>query len=335
MGDDRVRQRPQRAGKRCVADKVAVIKVGWCEFYNGDIVKGEHKNIRTHAEGHERYNFKPGSDGSYYGYTPPISDKYPPSPLEKDGWLLFILAKKPGEAGLYLVGWYENASFADDYLPRPEYKSAQPTLEKDAHGQPFTYIVTAPVATRIPVAARRFRFDGSHMRRAPIYYLRGNDAKDDWRETLVRALIAAKRDFQASNDADVATPPAKGGICGDPVRRKEVEEAAIAAVKSHYSKDYACVDRQNDCCGFDLLFTHLQTGQEVHVEVKGTSGTRPHFFMSANEYAYAQSWPEWRLAMVTSALDEPQLELMTYGQAKRRFHWEPFAWHEIEKPDAR
>ena len=159
--------------------------------------------------------------------------------------------------------------------------------------------------------------------------------KDSWRDTLARALIEAKGDFQASRDADVATPASKGGICSDPVHRKEVEEAAIAVVKAHHSKDYACVDRKRDCCGFDLLFTHLRTGQEVHAEVKGTSGTRPHFFMSANEYAYAQSWPEWRLAMVTSALDEPKLELMTYAEAMRRFDWEPFAWHGTEKPDAR
>lgn len=182
--------------------RIAVFKTGWCDFYNGDVVKGDHKYIRSHREGHERYNFKPAPDGSYYGYTPPISDKYPPSPKDKDGWLIFVLAKKPRESGLYLVGWYENASFSSSYTPRPEYCEKPPALERDADGNEFLYIVSAPTATLICPGARRLCFDGSRMRRSPVYYLRGNGAKNSWRETLARSLLKAKAEFEASSDAN-------------------------------------------------------------------------------------------------------------------------------------
>jgi hypothetical protein len=56
-------------------------------------------------------------------------------------------------------------------------------------------------------------------------------------------------------------------------------------------------------CGYDLKAT--RGGKERFIEVKGTSGTRPDVFVSANELRGA-SLPEWRLAVVTRALaDEP------------------------------
>lgn len=316
---------PMREGEAQLLGKIAVFKTGWCDFYNGDVVKGEHNYIRFHHEGHERYNFKPAPDDSYCGYTPPISDKYPPSPKDKDGWLIFVLAKKPRESGLYLVGWYEDASFSESYMPRPEYREKPPALERDAQGKKFSYIVSAPTATRISPVARRFRFDGSRMRRSPVYYLRGNGIKDSWRETLARVLLKAKAEFETSTDADPVLP--RGGICGDQDQRKEIEKAAIATVRAHLAKDYECADRQNDNCGFDLLFVHRKSNDELHVEVKGTAGLQPHFFISVNEHAHAEKFLEWRLAMVTNALNKPAIEIMTYAQAKQRFDWQPFTWH--------
>jgi hypothetical protein len=308
-------------------DRVAVFKTGWCEYYDGDTPKGDHKSLRTLGEGHERYNFKPGPDGRYYGYTPPIAEKYSPAPKDKDGWLIFVLAKKPGETGLYLVGWYEDATFTGSYTPRPEYRTKPPSLERDMEGNPFLYVASAPRATLVDPGARRFRIDGNRMRRAPVYYLRGNRANGPWREKLARALLRAKASVQASGDVKRTAVTLRGGICADPVRRKEVENAAIAAVRARFAKSYDCVDRQPDRCGFDLFFVHRRTERELHVEVKGTAGAQPHFFISRNEYAYAASSTEWRLAMVTNALDEPVVEVMTYDQAKRRFDWEPYSWH--------
>lgn len=93
----------------------------------------------------------------------------------------------------------------------------------------------------------------------------------------------------------------------------------------------ALIGKKKDCCGFDILFVHRLSRDELHVEVKGTAGLRPHFFISDNEYAYAEKSEEWRLAMVTNALDDPAVEILTYPQAKERFDWMPFAWHATER----
>lgn len=313
--------------------KIAVLKTGWCDFYNGDVVKGAHDYIKSHKDGHERYNFKPGPDGIYYGYTPPISDKYAPAPTDKNDWLVFVLAKKPKEAGLYLVGWYENAVFADDYTPRPEYQTKPATLERDAGGGQFSYILSATTATLIAGPDRIYRFVGSHMKRAPIYYLRGTDAKDPWRQKLAQELLKAKATHLKSTQHKAIPRAPQGGICADAERRKETENAAVALVQSYYAKRYTCIDRQHDNCGYDLHFVHRKTGEELHVEVKGTAGTRPHFFISSNEHNHAKMHPFWRLAMVTEALGEGKLEVMDYKAASKRFRWDPFVWHATERSD--
>lgn len=314
--------------------RIAVIKTGWCEGYNGDLVGGAHANIAQHKEGHERYNFLPGPDGSFYGYTPPIGEtEAAPSPKQADDWLIFFVAKKPGRSGIFLVGWYEDATFAHEYLARPEYELDPPGLELDVHGGEFSYTVTGPRAVLIPAIARSFFFAGDRLKRTPVCYLRGNGEAGDWREDLALALLDAKRDFEVAFDAGLVASGQRslGGICGDPERRKEVEVAAIECVKSHFGERYECRDRQSDNCGFDLLFTHKKTREEHHVEVKGTSQMVPHFFMSTNEFAYAQKAPNWQLAMVTDALRGPKLTLMNYAEARKAFEWQTHTWHAVTK----
>jgi hypothetical protein len=125
--------------------RIAVIKTGWCQDYDGDAVEAAHKNVARYKEGHERYNFRRGPQGGYFGYTPPIGKlEVPPAPKELDGWLVFVLAKKKREPGIYLAGWYEDATFQEDYTPRPEYDARVPQLERDNQGGKFSYILRAP-----------------------------------------------------------------------------------------------------------------------------------------------------------------------------------------------
>lgn len=317
-------------------ERIAVIKTGWCETYDGDLVGGSHANIAQFAEGHERYNFRRGPDGTYYGYTPPIGEsEAPPAPKQMDDWLVFIVAKRPKKSGIVLVGWYNSATFAGDYIARPEYATNPAGLEKDVHGGQFSYTLTSPSATLIPSLARNFSFRGDHTKRSPVYYLRGNGEKGAWREKLARSLLEAKVGFEAMADSARTAAPAepRGGICGDQERRAEVEKAAIAKVKDHFGADFHFRDRQKDNCGFDLLFTHKESGKEHHVEVKGTAMLVPHFFMSTNEFGYAVKSPDWQLAMVTDALGEPQLELMDYCKAKKVFDWKTVTWHATARKD--
>ena len=311
-------------------ERIAIIKTGWCETYDGDMVGGAHANIAEHEEGHERYNFRPGPEGGFFAYTPPIGqNEAAPSPKNLSDWLVFVVAKRPKRSGIYLVGWYEDAIFQGEYLPRPEYEMSPPLLEQDIHGGRFSYTITAPVGTLIPAPARTFSFRGDYTKRSPIYYLRGNGEKGAWREELAQTLLAEKARYEASVAGAQAIAPLapSTGICGDKERRTEVEQASVSHVRAHFGEDYHFSDRQKDNCGFDLLFTHKVTGKEHHVEVKGTAMPDAHFFISKNELAYAEQSPHWQLAMVTNALDSPQLQLMDFDCARKTFEWQPTAWH--------
>ena len=133
--------------------------------------------------------------------------------------------------------------------------------------------------------------------------------------------------FHAS---EVASSSAPKLAFPDPQLRKRVEEAAISAAKDFLQNKYRVKDRQKDNCGYDLLAKHRKTGEELHVEVKGASGTAMHFYMSRNEFRYMPS-PQWRLIMVCDALGSVQVKLLAASEVRQMFSIEPFAWEAVAK----
>lgn len=318
-----------------MAQKIAVIKTGWSEDYRGAVVEAAHAYVSEFKDGHEKFNFLPGPDGRFYAYTPPIGRQFsPPQPDDPDDWLVFAVAKAPNRPGVYLVGWYENARFLGEYRSRPEYDEASPAIPLDGQGETFSYTLVADQAVAIPYEARQFSFPGDHLKRSPIYYLRGNGRSEAWREELAQQLLRVRKSYTPPVTSQPVNPneSKKGGISADPVRRKEVEEAAIRRVKAEFPKpNFKIKDRQMDKCGFDLLVTDRK-GNELHIEVKGTAMPRPHFLMSRNEYGYMRANPKpWRLAMVTDALGKPKLKLFTAREAEKEFLWEEFTWRGIAR----
>lgn len=313
-------------------DRIAIIKTAWCDEYLGELAQGDHANIEEFEESHERYNFKTGPDGRFYAYTPPIGEhESAPSPKDLNNWLVFAVAKRPGKNGIYLVGWYERASFLGKYVPRPEYAESPPTLEKDALGGEFSYTLVSPDAFIIPASQRQFSFPGTHTKRSPVYYLAGNGEEGKWRDDLARNLLAERERVLAGKLVEADSNKLAGGICGDSRRRKEVEEAAVAEVIAELGDAYTHVDRQKDNCGFDILFIEKATGTERHIEIKGTQNPVAHFFLSRNEDATGQVDPAWELALVTDALRDPKIEFMSYKEAERAFDWEVVCWHATRK----
>jgi Domain of unknown function (DUF3883) len=301
----------------------------------GSPVEAAHRHVRDFNDGSEKYNFLPGPDGRFYAYTPPLGKTVAaPKPKVLEGWLVFSVAKQLGENGLLLTGWYEDATFAGGFIKRPEYGAAKQTLPLDENNEPYYYTFSAPRAVHVDPRVNRYIFSGDHMRRAPIFYLKGNGLQDRWRNDLARRLLKIRQRWNevGMNGQSPIAGGGRGGICADSKRRKEVEEAAVALVKAKYPEPrYIVMDRQLEKCGFDLLVRTKKSGMELHIEVKGTQNTAPHFLMSHKEYAYMRASPRrWRLAMVTDALSKaPKLELMDAKEAETRFSWKEFTWHAV------
>jgi hypothetical protein len=304
--------------------RIAFVKTGWSDHYEGGPVLGRHAHVQEYDEAHERFNFLRYSDGRFYGYLPPIGHKErPPQPKEKEGWLLVFVSARNGNGPLTVVGWYEHAIFHEEYLERPEYSEPE-GFELDVHGAKYSYCLSADTAYLIPTASRTETVSGHNFKRTPVLYVRGNGKDDDWRNELAEfaeSLVADKISGE-SRPPRLSFP--------DPKQRKLVEKAAIAEAKKLLSKQYRVVDRQKDNCGYDLLARHRKTGKELHVEVKGTSGADMHFYLTRNEFRY-MPMPQWRLIMVCDALGKAKATLLTAAEVRKAFSMDPFAWEAVAK----
>lgn len=300
--------------------RIALVKTGWSDEYRGGPVLGRYAHIAQFDEAHERFNFRRTEDGRYYGYMPPIGTKQrPPQPTVKDGWLLIFISARNGNGPLTVVGWYENATLHPEYSDRPEYKT-EPDFENDVHGARFGYCISAGTAHLIPVASRTQTVSGDHFKRASILYVRGNGKNDVWRMELANMA----EELVGNPPVGTDKPPPNIAF-PDVEHRKKVELAAIDAARAFFSKTHRVTDRQKDNCGYDLLARNRKNGDELHVEVKGTSGSTMHFYLTRGEYRYMRS-PQWRLLMVTDALTKPQLTLLTHKEVEKKFDLEAFAW---------
>lgn len=110
----------------------------------------------------------------------------------------------------------------------------------------------------------------------------------------------------------------------DPQKRKKVELAAIDYVVTHYEcQGYSVSDRQSDNCGYDLFAEKGKVA--LKIEVKGTSLYEQRFFLSRNERVKSVD-PQWRLAIVSNALDNPELSIYKTEEMEKVFDFEPLCW---------
>lgn len=112
----------------------------------------------------------------------------------------------------------------------------------------------------------------------------------------------------------------------DPALRVLIELAAVKAVSHRYeSLGFTIKSVESENCGFDLLATR---GEEViHLEVKGTSGSTPRFFISRNERRCSEEDSKWRLVVVTNTLStKPVFHEMTAAEAIRLYDFDALSW---------
>jgi hypothetical protein len=318
-------------------DKIAVINTGWSEDYRGAEVRGNFGYLST-GVGHERFNFLPDDDGTFYGYAPPLGEAFsPPKPALPKGWLVFFVSKRPSRSGLYLVGWFEDATFEQAYKDRPD--ADQFGLDSD--GGHYGYTVSSKDAVAVPLASRDMKVRGDHLKRS-YAYLRGGPDSEKWRNKLATELLEFRsHHLKRISATESQTEEPALTFVRDTKRRKLIEEAAILAATNHFPT-WKCDSKEAEKCGYDLLFTDRQTGEVMHIEVKGTTMDAPCFFLTEKERAYAEkmsrndtrarrsragNWrPVWRLAVVSNALTNPTVHIYRFDEMKREFELAPYAW---------
>ncbi|VVE51334.1 hypothetical protein PIN31009_04674 [Pandoraea iniqua] len=320
--------------------KVLWVKFGWSAYYRGGPVDGNFGWLKENGEknggrGHEAFNFKPSQDGTYYCYVPPQGKGAAPSSDDPHGWTVICLAKHPDRTGIYVVGWYENATLYGKWFAPPADFIPQ-RGDTDRAGYDWSYCISSRTAYFIPPESRRLPFSDPAVRTGKYSYLEGPDIETNESRQRVLALlegrIDALRPFVVRNPDENSLPdpeldpvdPLKG--FGTPEHRKAVEKAAEDAVIAHYQSDgFACERVTHLPCGYDFVFS--KKGKKLHVEVKGTASSNPQFFLTRNEYREGMlSNPRWRLAMVTNALRAPEIAVYARNELNDTFDLDPYVY---------
>lgn len=321
--------------------KVLWVKFGWSDYYRGGPVDGDFswltsdRGKKNGGRGHEAFNFYPDTDGTYYCYVPPQSGDSAPSHPDLNGWKVICLAKNPKHRGIHVVGWYEDATLHGQWLEPPPHMS--PKRGDTRHpGYDWSYCITSKTAYFVPPLFRTMPFSHESVRQAKYSFLDGPDVKPTENKRDVLALledrlkamvpVAVKNPSEANlPDPEIdAADPLKG--FGTPQQRKDIELAAENAVIAYYAaKGFTHIRQTHLPCGYDFAFYKGKT--TLHVEVKGTVGKFPQFFLTRNEHTKGfMVNPAWRLAMVTDALTAPKVEIYEAKALKKAFDLQPYVF---------
>lgn len=128
-------------------------------------------------------------------------------------------------------------------------------------------------------------------------------------------------------EAQDAASGAREVVFPDQAHRDLVEAAAVEEVTGYFRRHgFKVNDVSTQNRGYDLEVVDQAGGAVLHVEVKGTSIGAPSFFLTRNEFKCSQTLGTWRLAIVTSALSQPALRVLTAQEMDDEFGFEPLVW---------
>jgi hypothetical protein len=324
-----------------MTQQIAIANVGWSELYEDDGIVGDHAFLRDNGWGAERYNFSQDRDGNYNIYVRPVGSlEAAPAPRDPDNWLIVLVSKKKNKPGLYIVGWFEDASFLPTYRDRPEY-DYDPSFRLTPGEGKYHFNVKARSGFRVPELLRDVRLDSTAMRRTSIMYLRGHGKHSDSKEALAISVLAQIKKLRevvrlvGNGDPQEANGSQKLTTT-DTARRREVELAAMTMATEHFEEaGFVVEDVSKENRGYDLFASDPEDPNiQRFVEVKGTQADRPRFLLSRREQRFMDdpvNTAGWRLLVVTSALAKPQAHEYTCSEVRRSFELSPFTWFGEEK----
>ena len=294
---------------------LVIFNIGWMIKYEGqtpsDRIVNGGRYVTENKRGGEVENFR-DIDGWFYGYVQPPGH-YEKVNLERLGGapdathvdgVTIVFTATPRTGRRVVVGWYRNARVWRDRRDRGEIHYFAKARVEDC-----TRLELDRRGLHIPRANKAKGIWG--MGRSNIRYVDRTDESEE----IVRKLRAYVLD-----PLSIDLPPRRrargnGPRQPDPLLRTKVEKAAINHVIDHYKGkgfEWDTVEKENK--GWDLEFRLGES--HLLVEVKGCSGDRGQVELTPNEYAQMlRRRGKYRLAIVTRALDHPQLSIVRYNES--------------------
>jgi hypothetical protein len=120
----------------------------------------------------------------------------------------------------------------------------------------------------------------------------------------------------------------------DPVQNRIVQQEAVAIVTSYFETEgWAVAPSETDHPGYDLLCT--KDAKELHIGVKGTSGSLLRCIMTDQELEFASEDDNYLLCLVTGAgTDDPALSVFDGDELLDDFRYRPTQWAFQHKDEA-
>jgi len=293
-------------------NKVIFFNIGWMRKYQGitdyDQIKGGGRNARKH----EIFNFL-NCDGYCYGYVQPSNYSYKikidriGASIKVDSLenvLVVWTARNPDKGGVYIVGWYENATVYRDYQENIDRKRIY-------KGETFGFFAKAKIKDchLLPIIERTKRVPRGKggMGQSNVWFA-DKITKD---VNKIREYLDTRIKYSAK------TPLRKSFKPIDQIKKLKIEESAINVVQAYFEKiGYQVKSVEKDNLGWDLEATCDET--KLKLEVKGLSGNTTSVDLTPNEYKQMKEDPSnYRICIVTKALQKkPLLEIFYYSKKR-------------------
>ncbi len=290
--------------------------IGWMSKYRGitpsDKIVGGGAYVHIEQRGHEVCNFLP-TRGKVYGYVQPHGSQIKIERLgatktdEKiSGIDVVFTARRPGLGGTVVVGWYKNATV---YRYPQHIHWASKTLEVnqiDAHwivGSMNDVVLLASDQRNLTVPRGKGGMGQSNV------WFADSPSISKWISAVQRAIGGS------SPKKRLVTPRQQ-----DPLRKAKVEKAAIETATNHYTgMGYIVRSVEKDNVGWDIEAS--EGNITLLIEVKGLSGTEAIVELTPNEYKQMMGSrkSDYRLCIVTNALQHPKLKVFTYNHVSQKW----------------
>lgn len=296
--------------------KIIFCHISWMNSYKGgkgDPASGGGKYIQEGNLGGERFNFLPYG-GNMYGYIETQNNGQvrienigakKTDELIKDVLVVWT-APRPKTGGIYIVGWYKNATV---------YRNSQVLNRKGTTSHHARYYVKTKSKDAVLLNADQRIF---RIPRAP-HEKNGMGQNHVWYALNNLELIEQVSNYilKGKLPKNESKPKLQGRVRQmDPLKKVAVEKAAINCVIKHYLKlGYHIDSVEKDNVGWDLNAEFNKT--VLRLEVKGLSGDVFAAELTPNEFKTLENdsktrMDSYRICLVTNALIKPTLKIFAY-----------------------